>query len=123
MRLSKDPRIEQKLKDFNLSDDDNVVTTLLGGPVDQKFELAERASPVTYVRNIRSDKKNFPAFLIMHGEKDPIVPVEQSISLHDALKAADLDSSLHVYKDAQHGNLGGDSLKVVEDFFKKYLKR
>ena len=123
LRLSKDPRIGQKLKDFNLDDDNNVVTKLLGVPVDQDTEKAEQASPITYVKKLNSDKKDFPSFLIMHGEKDPIVPVEQSIAFHDALKAAGLDSSLHVYKGAKHGDLGGDSLKVVKDFFAKNLKR
>ncbi|HCE42703.1 MAG TPA: lipase [Lentisphaeria bacterium] len=123
LRMSDDPSVQKKLKDFNLTDDNNVVTRLLGGPVDQKKELAEQASPMHYVKNIKVDKKNFPPFLIMHGEKDPVVPVEQSVDFQDALKAAGLDSILRVYKGKSHGDLGGDSMKVVEDFFEKNLKK
>ncbi len=122
-KMSGDPKAEQKLKDFRLADDNNVVTKLLGGPVEHKKELAEQASPIHYVRNIAADRKNFPPFLIMHGDEDPIVPVEQSTTFHDALMAAGLDSSLRVYKGAKHGGLGGDSMKVVEDFFDKNLKK
>lgn len=120
LRLTKDPKVEEKLKDFHLAND--VVTKFLGVPVEQNTEKAEQASPITYVKKIRADKKDFPPFLIMHGDKDPVVPVEQSITFHDALKTAGFDSSLHVYKGAKHGYLGGDSLKVVENFFKKTLK-
>jgi acetyl esterase/lipase len=122
-KMSGDPKAEQKLKDFRLADDNNVVTKLLGGPVEQKKELAEQASPIHYLKNVTADRKNFPPFLIMHGDEDPIVPVEQSITFHDALKTAGLDSSLRVYKGAKHGGLGGDSMKVVGDFFNKNLKR
>ncbi|HBC89592.1 MAG TPA: lipase [Lentisphaeria bacterium] len=122
LRMSDDPDIQQKLKEFKLDHDDNVLAKLLGGPIDQKQELALQASPLTYVKSLKNDKKDYPPFLILHGDKDPIVPVEQSITFHDALKAAGLDSTLKVYKGAKHGNLGGDSLKQVEDFFDKNLK-
>src|SRR5208282_1821342 len=43
------------------------VSKLLGGPVSENKEKAEKASPVTYVG------KDDPPFLIMHGDKDPLV--------------------------------------------------
>ena len=122
LRMSDDPSIQQKLKEFNLDNDSNVLAKLLGGPIDQKQELAIQASPMTYVKKLLNDKKDYPPFLIMHGEKDPVVPVEQSIEFNDALKAAGLDSTLKVYKGAKHGSLGGDSMKLVEEFFAKSLK-
>ncbi len=121
-RLSGNPKSEQKLRDFNVAGDKNVVTRLLGGTVENKKELAEQASPLYYAKNVNKDKKDFPPFLIMHGDKDPIVPVEQSISFNDALNSAGLDSTLRIYKGAGHGNLGGDSMKALENFFEKHLK-
>lgn len=44
-----------------------------------------------------------PPFLIMHGENDPIVPVEQSLWLHDALQEAGVESTLEVIPGARHG--------------------
>ncbi len=123
LRMSADPKIEQKLKDLKLDSDNNVLAKLLGGPIDKNTEKAEQASPVWYLKSLKSDKKDYPPFLIMHGDKDPVVPVEQSVEFNDALKAAGLDSTLRVYKGAGHGNLGGDSMKMVEDFFEKNLKK
>jgi len=44
-----------------------LIEKLLGGPVDQKKDLARQASPVTYV------SKDDPPFLTMQGSKDSVV--------------------------------------------------
>ena len=44
--------------------------------------MARDASPVTHVA------KDAPAFLILHGTADPLVPIAQSEELADRLKAA-----------------------------------
>ncbi len=54
----------------------------IGGPVAQHKEKALQASPVTHV------SKDNPPFLIMHGDKDMMVPVAQSQLLADALNKA-----------------------------------
>jgi acetyl esterase/lipase len=57
-----------------------VVTTLvLGGPVSEHLDLARSANPITWV------DPTDPPFLIVHGEADTIVPVDQSQILSDAL--------------------------------------
>ena len=55
---------------------------LLGGPMAQKAGLAADASPVTHVR------AGAPAFLVLHGTKDPLVPIAQSETFVAKLKAA-----------------------------------
>ncbi len=55
------------------------------------------ASPVTYAR------VDAPPFLIIHGDKDAIVPVEQAHRLHDALRQAGASSELIVVQHAGHG--------------------
>jgi len=37
-------------------------------------------------------------FLIVHGDKDPIVPLEQSVALNDALQKAGVPTQLYVVK-------------------------
>ena len=70
---------------------------LLGGRLADHEELARLASPVTFV-----DKDSAP-FLIMHGEKDPLVPVQQSVVLDAALRKAGVDSTLVLVPGGGHG--------------------
>ena len=70
---------------------------LLGGRLADHEELARLASPVTFV-----DKDAAP-FLIMHGEKDPVVPAQQSRVLDAALRKAGVDSTLVIVPGGGHG--------------------
>jgi len=91
---------------------------LLGGPIMEKPDLAKRASPVTFV------SRNNPPFLIVHGDKDPTVPINQSQLLFDALKQAGVSVQFHTVKGAGHGRgFGGPEIEpMVSTFFEKYLK-
>ncbi|HUT61778.1 MAG TPA: alpha/beta hydrolase [Phycisphaerae bacterium] len=93
----------------------NVVARLLGGPVAQKKDLAVLASPLTHVT------KDDAPFLIMHGDKDRLVPLSQSQSLHDALVRAGVESTFHVVKGRGHGFGGAEIMRMVADFFDKHL--
>jgi acetyl esterase/lipase len=63
------------------------------------FEAAqwEKASPVTWAR------AGAPPFLIIHGEKDEVVPIEHARVLHAALKRAGGTVSLVSVWNAGHG--------------------
>jgi acetyl esterase/lipase len=96
------------------------VALLIGGPAQENKEKARKASPLSYV-----DKHSAP-FLIMHGDKDDIVPLRQSELLADALTKAGVEVTLQVVKDNGHGGPGfgsPESRKLIEDFFAKHLKR
>lgn len=88
---------------------------LLGGPLSEKRELAQLVSPFYH-----ADKKAVP-FLIMHGDKDRIVPLEQSTKLHDKLMAAGTDSTLILMKGQGHGFR--QPIRPVEEFFERTLKK
>jgi acetyl esterase/lipase len=95
------------------------ISRLFGGFVPDKQDLARMASPVNFV-----SKKSAP-FLIYHGDKDPLVPLQQSESLAAALKKAGVESALHVVKDGRHGGPGFAAPEVLQEeevFFDKYLK-
>jgi len=96
------------------------VTGLLGGPAHERKELAEKASPITYV-----EKPNAP-FLILHGDEDMLVNVDQSIRLHDALQKAGVESQLIVSKGEGHSGYVFESKNLmtnIAEFFDKYLKQ
>ncbi|HET6313125.1 MAG TPA: alpha/beta hydrolase [Chloroflexia bacterium] len=61
-------------------------------------ELLRRASPVTYA----GSSPGVP-FLILHGDKDSLVPLSQSQALYDRLKAAGTDAELVVVRNGEHG--------------------
>jgi acetyl esterase/lipase len=92
---------------------------LLGGPVQEKKELAAKANPITYV------SKDDPPFLILHGDADPLVPLGQSELLSDALKKAGVPCELVVIKGGGHGGPGfatPENQEKIVRFFDTQLK-
>jgi acetyl esterase/lipase len=92
------------------------VGKLLGGAPATKADLAKLASPVTHVA------KNAPPFLIVHGDKDTLVPLEQAKILHEALKKAGVPATLHIAEGQGHGLGGPDVNRAVQEFFDKQFK-
>ncbi len=92
---------------------------LLGGTVRDLPQLAQQASALYQV------SADDPPFLIMHGEKDPGVPLNQSERLDEKLKSAGIESTLHVVKEAGHGGKEFQTpevREVVRLFFDKHLR-
>jgi len=90
---------------------------LLGGPLQQHAELARQASPLEYVSS------DDPPFLIVHGSKDPLVPVQQSKQLHASLQKAGVTSTLVIIEDGKHGPFREPKqLARVQKFFDSHLK-
>jgi len=88
--------------------------------------ILKRASPVTYISSAA------PPFLILHGNRDKLVSLEQSAELNEKLKAAGVSSTLVVITNYSHGYtpLGLKSSpspvelsKIVADFFDKNMRR
>ncbi len=97
----------------------SLIGKLLGGPVSEKMELAKLASPNTFV------KRGAPPFLIIHGEKDPLVPVDQSRLLDAKLRAVEVPSDLLVIPGGGHGpGVIGNPLVIgrIQAFFDKTLR-
>jgi len=93
------------------------VARLLGGTRDEKPDLARLASPVTHV------SEDDPPFLLVHGDRDPLVPVAQSRLLHQMLVRAKVPSRLHEVEGAGHGWRRNPTVdRLVEDFFDEHLK-
>jgi acetyl esterase/lipase len=95
-----------------------VLFELFGGPVADKAELATLASPVTHISH------DAPPFLIFHGDKDPLVPHEQSVKLHMLLKKAGVDSTIEVFPGGGHVPLqffDATHAQMMLAFFDKHL--
>lgn len=102
------------------------VEKLLGVRVGERPELWKAASPVAHV------KAGDPPFLIIHGDADTTVPVDQSFRLNAALAAAGVPHELIVVKNGTHGffPLPGTQIEparsaidqALSAFFARYLK-
>ncbi len=73
---------------------------LLGGQPDDKVELAKLASPVTHI------DKNDPPLLLIHGDQDPQMPINQAHELHGRYKQFELPVHFEVIQGGAHGGRG-----------------
>ena len=79
-----------------INDPTDAVTSLFGGTILERPDMATLASPTTYV------DVNDPSFLIFHGEKDESVPYTQSVLLNSYLRHMNVKSELIVVPNAPH---------------------
>ncbi len=88
---------------------------LIGGPVQDNKEKSRLANPITYV------DESDPPFLIIHGDKDPLVPLCQSELLHSALQRANVYSEFIRVPNGEHGPgvFEEKYFKLMTDFFLK----
>ena len=68
------------------------------------------ASPVTYIG------ADDPPFLILHGDKDGVVPVEQSEIFYNRLVEAGVPATLIVINGGDHGLQGSDASPTQEEY-------
>ncbi len=112
-QMSKFSRPDSKF-DHDASDAPEAL--LIGGPVQANRDKAARANPITYV------SKADPPFLIMHGNRDNLVPYQQSELLRDALQKAGVPVTLKIVEGAGHGLGGPEVNRTVEEFLDAHLK-
>src|SRR5262249_31316851 len=101
------------------SSSNSLVAQLLGGPPKENKDKAVLASPIVHVT------KNCAPFLIMHGDRDPLVQLSQSEALTEALKKADVEVTLVKLEGAGHGGAEfstAENRQRIEEFFAKHLK-
>jgi acetyl esterase/lipase len=97
-----------------------IVYKFLGKKPNEDPGLYKEVSPVTYVNRLSAP------FLIFHGTKDELVPMEQSQRIYDKLRAAGVEATLIKMQDDGHGFALPDNQKkfVLEtkSFFDRHLK-
>ena len=92
---------------------------LLGDRPEKKVDLARLASPVFHV-----DPKD-PPLLMIHGDQDPQVPINQSHELHAAYKKHSLEVIFEVVHGGVHGGKGFHDerrRKLVKSFLDKHVR-
>ncbi len=85
---------------------------------EKEKELAARVSPITHV------SADDPPTLIIHGDADKLVPIQQAEAMVAKLKDVGVPAELVVKKGAGHGWAGMDKdIPTLADWFDKYLKK
>ena len=92
---------------------------LLGGQPEDQHELAKLASPVFHV------DADDPPLLMLHGDQDPQVPINQSHELHALYKESKLDVHFEVVHGAAHGGdffFDKERTRLVIDFLNRTIR-
>ena len=96
---------------------DSPESKLVGGPIQENKKKAAKANPITYVT------KDDAPFLIIHGDRDPLVPHHQSELLEAALKKADVPVKFYTVEGAGHGGFKDPKVtELTKEFLAKHLK-
>lgn len=82
---------------FGLNLREPAIELLIGGTLEEQVDLARFGSPVFQV------DENDPPLLLMHGDQDPQMPINQSHELHGVAKEHGLDVHFEVIHGSAHG--------------------
>ena len=96
--------------------DDSPLSRLVGGTVTQKIALLSLASPLCFVTSTHAP------IIIIHGNKDNLVPLNQSQRYLDALAQVNVESTLLIMDNQGHGFEGENYWREISTFFEKKLK-
>lgn len=93
---------------------------LFGGSVVDHPEIAQVGNPIQYV----SEEKNLPPFLIVHGDRDAMVPFNQSVLMVEKLQKCKKEVEFYKVCGADHGIFfwSNELLDIVEEFIGRHLK-
>jgi acetyl esterase/lipase len=111
--------LRSKTQPHRANKEDSVVYRLLGGGADQKVELAKLASAAHHVTS------DDPPMLVLHGDQDNTVLLDQSQRIHEVYTKAGLPITLHVLEGAGHGGqrfYQGHSRELIIAFLNKVFR-
>lgn len=80
-------------------------------------DMRIKMSPVSYVR------ANLPPIFIVHGDADPVVPMQESLDLKQKLDAAGARSELHIVPGGVHGKFNQEQRRAIERDVLTFLRR
>ena len=130
-----DPRIQAVVDEFGASD-----LSRVGDGFDPRMQaaVADPRHPIHRYRAIDANPidyigPNVPAFLLLHGDDDRIIPPSQTLRLHQALQAAGADSTHYLLTGAGHGRMALSNgqtkhwtslqvMTIIKDFLDDHLQ-
>ncbi|MCI0363118.1 MAG: alpha/beta hydrolase [Phycisphaerales bacterium] len=95
---------------------DGAIAQWLGGTVDEHPDLAQQASPMTYIDSAD------PPVLIIHGTRDQLVSIRHAEMFHKGLKEQGVAVELLAVEGAGHGITDRESYRRAAQFFDEHLE-
>jgi acetyl esterase/lipase len=86
------------------------------GSMPNRFEIADRVSPLTYVR------AGLPPILTIHGDADPTVPYQHGVQLHEELTKVGVSNQLHTVPGGRHGGFNRPETIAIFETIQEFLK-
>ncbi len=86
------------------------------GSMPNRYEIAERVSPLTYVR------AGIPPVLTIHGDADRTVPYSHATRLRDALSREGVPNRLHTVRGGGHGNFSVREYDEIYEVVRQFLR-
>ena len=80
-----------------------------------RYEIAERVSPLTYVR------EGLPPILTIHGDADPTVPYQHAVRLSEALAGVGVANQLHTVPGGRHGGFNREQTIAIFETIQQFL--
>ena len=93
-------------------------------PVMENPDIVKKASPVEYVSKVKASKT--APIMIVTGNRDNVVPYEQSVIMADKLEEEGYDYKFYKIEGGDHGSWEFwtiETIDMVDGFFKSHLKR
>lgn len=87
------------------------------GSLANRFEIAERVSPMKYVR------AGLPPTLTIHGDADPTVPYQHAVALHESLEAVGVSNALHTVPNGRHGGFDREQTVAIFETIQRFLSQ
>ena len=87
------------------------------GSLEDRFEIAERVSPMTYVR------AGLPPTLTIHGDADPTVPYQHALALHEKLDEVGVPNELHTVPGGRHGGFNREQTLAIFETIQHFLSQ
>ena len=98
-------------------------SSVIGGPIQdpKNRSKVDEYNPLSYIL----EDKEYPPFLIMHGDSDHLVPFNQSLILYEALRDANHSAEFYKLLGAGHGNrfFTQQTMQIVLDFLNLHFKQ
>ena len=85
------------------------------GSMPNRFEIAERVPPLTYVRS------GLPPILTIHGDADPTVPYQHGVQLHEELSKVGVSNQLHTVPGGRHGGFNRTETIAIFETIQEFL--
>jgi acetyl esterase/lipase len=111
-----DPALDPFYPAFDFREMDNARHQLVEVTRHRQYEILKDCSPAQHI------SKDTPPCLIIHGDKDELVPIQQAKWFLDKLKANGGTGELYVKEGAAHGWANAEvDIDRMADFFDKHL--